>query len=157
MKAQIEREETNMTGIVVGIDGSAHSARALEWAMNEAVLRHAPLTVLSVHRVMVSFWDSPFGYPEPHDQLERAREMAREAIGKALAQRGDEHPASVTTRVLIGAPAEELLRAAEDADMIVVGSRGTGGFARLLMGSVCTQITHHARCPVIVIPAEDRR
>jgi nucleotide-binding universal stress UspA family protein len=145
-----------MTGIVVGIDGSAHSARALEWAMNEAVLRHAPLTVLTVHRIMVSCWDSPFGCPEPHDQLERAREMAQEATDKALAHFGDEHPVSVTIRVLIGVPAEELLTAVEDADMIVVGSRGTGGFARLLMGSVCTQITHHAPCPVVVIPAEDR-
>ena len=49
-----------------------------------------------------------------------------------------------------------LLAAARDADMIVVGSRGAGGFARLLMGSVSTQVSHHARCPVVIVPAEDR-
>jgi len=54
----------------------------------------------------------------------------------------------------IGIPAEELLNAAASADMIVVGSRGAGGFKRLLMGSVAAQVTHHAHCPVVVIPAE---
>jgi nucleotide-binding universal stress UspA family protein len=58
--------------------------------------------------------------------------------------------------VVRGTSAEELLGAARDADMIVVGSRGAGGFARLLLGSVCTQIAHHAHCPVAIIPAEDR-
>jgi nucleotide-binding universal stress UspA family protein len=52
-------------------------------------------------------------------------------------------------------PACRLLAAAQDADMIVVGSRGTGGFARLLMGSLSTQVSHHARCPVVIVPAED--
>lgn len=53
-------------------------------------------------------------------------------------------------------PAHELLSAAKDADMIVVGSRGTGGFTRLLMGSVSTQVSHHAHGPVVIIPPEDR-
>ena len=53
-------------------------------------------------------------------------------------------------------PAYLLLAAARDADMIVAGSRGAGGFARLLMGSLSTQISHHARCPVVIVPAEDR-
>ena len=60
------------------------------------------------------------------------------------------------SRLLDGGPACRLLAAAWDADMIVVGSRGAGGFARLLMGSVSTQVSHHAHCPVVVIPAEDR-
>ena len=59
-------------------------------------------------------------------------------------------------RLLDGGPACRLLAAARDADMIVVGSRGAGGFARLLMGSVSTQVSHHARCPVVIVPAEDR-
>ena len=52
-------------------------------------------------------------------------------------------------------PACRLLAAAQDADIIVVGSRGTGGFARLLMESLSTQVSHHARCPVVIVPAED--
>ena len=58
--------------------------------------------------------------------------------------------------VVSGTPAHELLSAAKDADLIVVGSRGAGGFTRLLMGSVSTQVSHHAHCPVVVIPPEDR-
>ena len=58
-------------------------------------------------------------------------------------------------RAVTGVPAEELLSAAADADMIVVGSRGAGGFKRLLLGSVATQVTHHAGCPVVVIPDEN--
>jgi nucleotide-binding universal stress UspA family protein len=61
----------------------------------------------------------------------------------------------VTVRAATGLPAEALLEAAADADMLVVGSRGAGGFKRLLMGSVSTQVTHHAPCPVVVIPDEN--
>jgi nucleotide-binding universal stress UspA family protein len=62
-------------------------------------------------------------------------------------------PPQVNVSASTGLPAEELLAAAEGADMIVVGSRGAGGFRRLLLGSVAAQITHHAHCPVVVIPA----
>ena len=58
----------------------------------------------------------------------------------------------VTVSVSVGDPAEELVKASRDADMLVVGSRGSGGFARLLMGSVSSQVTHHAACPVVIIP-----
>ena len=56
---------------------------------------------------------------------------------------------------VLGAPGEQILKAAEDADLIVVGSRGAGGFKKLLMGSVSIHVTHHADCPVVVIPAEE--
>jgi len=58
----------------------------------------------------------------------------------------------VTVSVAEGDPAEELVKASRDADLLVVGSRGSGGFARLLMGSVSSQVTHHAACPVVIIP-----
>ena len=63
--------------------------------------------------------------------------------------------ADAITQAVTGLPAEALLEAAADADMLVVGSRGAGGFKRLLMGSVSTQVTHHAHCPVVVIHAEN--
>ena len=58
---------------------------------------------------------------------------------------------AITVSVGTGDVAEELVRASQDADMLVVGSRGGGGFARLLMGSVSSQVVHHASCPVVVI------
>jgi len=145
-----------MPGIIVGIDGSADSARALEWAVHEAAVRQAPLTVLTIYQLRVSSWAAPVSYPQDPAHVERARIMAQEATGKALAQLSGDSPPAVAVRALSGTPADELLRAAQDADMIVVGSRGAGGFRRLLMGSVSTMIAWHARCPVVVIPGEDR-
>ena len=145
-----------MPGIIVGVDGSGHSERALEWAVNEAAMRHAPLTVLTVHQVVARHWGSAAAYPEDHALAQEAREVAQDATDKALAQLGEARPASVAVRAVSGIPAEELLNVAKDADMIVVGSRGAGGFARLLMGSVSTQVTYHAHCPIVVIPSADR-
>ena len=63
-----------MPGIIVGIDGSAHSRQALEWAVNEAAIRHAPLTVLTVHQVAVGYWGSAVTYPEDQSLAEKARQ-----------------------------------------------------------------------------------
>ena len=61
---------------------------------------------------------------------------------------------SVTVRSVSGSPAAELIKAGTGADLLVVGARGSGGFARLLMGSVSAQVTHHAPCPVVVVPGQ---
>jgi len=141
-----------MSGIVVGIDGSEHSQRVLEWAMKEAALQHAPLTVLTVHQVAGSFWtDTPIVYPEDQPEQEKARQAAEEAVAKAASQLGEAGPASVTVRAVSGLPARELIEASRDADLMVVGSRGGGGFAGLRMGSVSAQVANHAACPVAVI------
>jgi nucleotide-binding universal stress UspA family protein len=144
-----------MPGIIVGIDGSVHSRRALEWAVNEAALRHAPLTVLTVNQAVAGYW-GPFVYPGDQDLTRQIRETAQEETDSVL-EKADEgsRPPSVTVRAVTGLPAEELLSAAAGADMLVVGSRGAGGFKRLLLGSVSTQVTHHALCPVVVIPDSD--
>jgi nucleotide-binding universal stress UspA family protein len=147
-----------MPGIIVGIDGSSHSRHALEWAITEAAVRHAPLTVLTVRQPVTGFWYSPVGYPADvyEDLTEYARKEAQEETDDALAKVGaGSRPASVTVLAAAGAPAEVILREAADADMIVVGSRGAGGFKKLLMGSVSTHVTHHAHCPVVVIPDAD--
>jgi nucleotide-binding universal stress UspA family protein len=146
-----------MSGIIVGIDGSTHSERALDWAVHEAAIRHVPLRVITVFRAAISHWGAgPVAYPQEHADAMHARQAAQEATDKALALAGDARPESVTVEAFRGVPAEELINAGRDADMIVVGSRGAGGFARLLLGSVGSQVVHHAHCPVVVIPAEDR-
>ncbi len=143
-----------MPGIVVGVDGSEHSQRSLEWAMKEAALRRTPLTVLAVHPVAMSAWtQSPISYPEDEAEETRARAAAQEGADKAAAPFG-EHAPAVTVRSVCGSPAAELIKAGTGADLLVVGARGNGGFARLLMGSVSAQVTHHAPCPVVVIPGE---
>ena len=141
-----------MSGITVGIDGSSHSARALEWALNEAAMRHARLTVLIVHSVAVSGWSgNPILLPGDADDQEKAYQAAEEMTLKAVAQLGEARPASVAVRAVTGFPAEELIRASGDADLLVVGSHGAGGFAKLIMGSVSSQVVHHAHCPVAVV------
>jgi len=144
-----------MSGILVGVDGSGHSQRALEWAAQEAVLRQVPLTVLTVHQAVVGWAGGPVTFPGDQDETKRARELALAATEKALGQLGGPRPSVVTVRAVNGLPPEELLSAAADADLLVLGSRGAGGFSRLLMGSVSTQVTHHARCPVVLIPADE--
>lgn len=145
-----------MPGIIVGIDGSGHSRRALEWAVREAAVRRVPLTVVTVHQIAAGSWGRGGIDPEDHAAAEHARRTAQLEVEKALDELGEPGPESVTVRCVSGTPAHALLAAARDADMIVVGSRGAGGFARLAMGSVSTQVSHHAHCPVVIVPAEDR-
>jgi nucleotide-binding universal stress UspA family protein len=145
-----------MPGIIVGIDGSVHSRRALQWALNEASIRHTPLTVLTVNQAVAGFSGNAVSYPGDEERTVKARDAAQEETDSVLEMIGTgSRPPSVTVRAVSGLPSEVLLDAAGDADMIVVGSRGAGGFKRLLMGSVSSQVSNHARCPVVVIPAEN--
>lgn len=148
-----------MPGIIVGTDGSAHSRRAVEWAIREAGIRRSPLTVVTVYQAIPDYWGS-ITSPGVHALAEEARKTAQEETDGLLDRVGARsRPVSVTVQAANGLPAEELLKAAHDtrADMIVVGARGSGGFKKLLLGSVSTHVTHHAHCPVAVIPPEDRR
>src|SRR5690348_14067324 len=115
--------------------------------------RHAPVTVLTVHSVPMSGWTgNPITLPKDAADLESERHAAEELTAKALSQLGDAQPSSVTVRAIIGFPAQALIEASETADLMVVGSRGAGGFARLVIGSVSSQVVHHAHCPVAVVP-----
>ena len=141
-----------MSGIVVGIDGSGNSQHALDWAVKEAAVRHAPLTVLAVHQVAANQWTgNPLVYPEDAPEQEKARQAAEEAVNKAVSEAGDAKPASVTVRAVSGLAARELIDASRDADLVVVASRGAGGFASLLLGSVSSQVVQHAASPVVVV------
>ena len=143
-----------MPGITVGVDGSEHSSKVLDWAIREAGQRGAALTVLAVHQVASNHWTgNPEQYPADQPATEAVRRAAEDAVQKALSQAGGPAPASVTVRAVSGLPAEELVKASSDSDLVVVGSRGGGGFARLRIGSVSSQVMHHAACPVVVIPA----
>jgi nucleotide-binding universal stress UspA family protein len=144
-----------MPGIIVGVDGSGHSQRALEWAIGEAAIRQVPLTVLTVHQAVVGYYGSATIYSDDPTRTEEARQAAQAETDKVLAGLEGSRPESVTVTAVHGFPVEELISAGRDADMIVLGSRGAGGFTRLMMGSVAGQVAQHAPCPVLIVPPED--
>ena len=141
-----------METIVVGVDGSDCAHNALEVAVREAALRGGRLRI-------VSAWDvasgvSAGGYALGLDQatIDAVREGAEKVVREALADAERLQPTvPCTAEALEGQPAKVLLEHAEDASLIVVGNRGRGGFASLLLGSVSQQVVHHARCPVMVV------
>ena len=140
-----------MPGIVVGVDGSRHSRKALERAANEAAVHHMPLTVLTVHQAVRDVYGSASHYGDDAALTDKAKEAAQAETDQVLAAAGS-RPASVTVTAVHGLPVDELIKASQGADMLVLGRRGFGGFARLMMGSVTDQVSRHAHCAVLVVP-----
>jgi nucleotide-binding universal stress UspA family protein len=139
--------------IVVGVDGSETSKRALAWTLDEARAREA--TATAVHAWMPPYVGAELVPAMAYDTIEydRAGRMVLDAAVDQADTRGLAGP--VERLVITGAASTALLDAAERADLLVVGSRGLGGFKGLLFGSVSHHVTHHARCPVVVIPHVD--
>jgi nucleotide-binding universal stress UspA family protein len=139
--------------IVAGVDGSASSLAALRWA-----IRQAELTGSSVDAVIA--WESPaargLGWGVAVVDDTNYAELAAKTVTEAISTVVD--PASrvrVRPMIVEGNAAQGLLYASADADLLVVGSRGHGGFASALLGSVSLHCTHHARCPVVVIRGDN--
>jgi nucleotide-binding universal stress UspA family protein len=137
-----------MSGIVVGVDGSPHSQAALDWALDEAALRNAHLTALAVAPAATGVWGITSQFSGSKEDQEKVNQAAKEMVDKAAERHGHQQ---VTVRTVSGVPADELVKASQDADLVVVAARGAGGFVRLRMGSVSTQVTAHAHCPVVVV------
>jgi nucleotide-binding universal stress UspA family protein len=127
-----------MTSVVVGFDGSANAAYALSWAMRQAALEHAVLTVLAVNEDTV--------------MLEQARQAADEAVAKASIGLSETERPAVSVVAMSGFPAQELISASRDADLIVVGSRGQLDFPMLRLGAISIKVAHFASCPVVIVP-----
>jgi nucleotide-binding universal stress UspA family protein len=132
--------------IVVGVDGSPSSAEALRWAKRIATALHCDIEA-------VTAWEYPASYglavvPDNWDPEADAEQQAAEAL-KAAFGTADLHGVSVL--VAEGHAAQLLVRVSEDAEMLVVGSRGHGGFVGLLIGSVSAYCAEHATCPVVVL------
>jgi nucleotide-binding universal stress UspA family protein len=133
-------------GVVVGFDGSAASARALEWAVCEANIRGVPLTVCHAWEVPLSVHDITPATTEP------TRRAAKRTLARGIEVAG-RHASGVPVRgrLLTGPAAPALAYASENAELLVAGTRGAGGSAWLGLGSVSSQLTTHARCPVEVV------
>ena len=134
-----------MTGVVVvGVDGSEEAGLALTWAAEEAKLRGARLRVVHVWSYLNqagAAFDPAYG----EDDARRLLDGAVDALGEA----GGIDIERLTVNDL---PARGLLDSAQDADLLVVGARGMGGFRGLLLGSVSQQVAQHAPCPVVIVP-----
>jgi nucleotide-binding universal stress UspA family protein len=141
-----------METIVVGSDGSPAATAALEWAVAEARLRDARLLVVHAWAVPVLAYGTPYGVGPTAELIEAERKAAAAALDAAL-ERVDVEGVELERRVVEGPAAQSLLEAAENADLLVVGSRGHGGFAGLLLGSVSQQCAQHAPCPVVIVRA----
>ena len=151
----IDVEEVQRRGtVVVGVDGSEPSILALRWAVEQAEVRDCV-----IHAVRV--WQSPFGIGIPPPTRSSLPKWGtshwgasvllelRDTVGQALPHRPD----GLRISTVEGKPAASLLRvgADDDAELLVVGHRGLGGFAQMLVGSVSEQCFLHAQCPVVVI------
>jgi nucleotide-binding universal stress UspA family protein len=140
-----------MPGITVGVDGSDNANHALIWAMNEAAQRDVPLTVLTVHETVAGYWSGqPIHYPGDEGLVQHARESAEQAVAAAAKETGAD--VQVTVRAINGFAAQALIDASASSDLVVVGTRGGGGFPHLHLGAVSSQVVHHAKCPVVVVP-----
>jgi nucleotide-binding universal stress UspA family protein len=136
-----------MNTIAVGLDGSESAKRALRWALEEARLRGARLRVIHV-------WSPPHfsGFDTEPPDLGRMRGQAAQTLARLVREAiGDPGDVEVEHVLREGPPAPELIAAASDADLLVVGSRGLGGFKELLLGSVAHQCALHAQCPVLIV------
>lgn len=142
--------------IVVGVDGSQSSKAALAWAVGEARLTGAAVEAVIAWHYPVMVGGVPFapiGVVESEGYGTFAAKVLNDAIAETVAPDG---PVKVSSVVSEGSAAQVLLDAAKDADMLVVGSRGHGGFAGALLGSVSQACVHHAQCPVVIIRAPAR-
>jgi nucleotide-binding universal stress UspA family protein len=139
--------------IVVGVDGSKDARNALAWALDEARMRGASVEVVHAWRLPSLVVAGPFGAApivdeDTIDRVQRAAEHLLEEELQAVSTEGVE----VEPIAPRASPANALMDIARGAELLVVGSRGHGGFAGLLLGSVSQQVSHHAPCPVVIVP-----
>lgn len=137
---------TGDSRIVVGVDGSSDSEKALRWGAQIASTLGARLEV-------VTAWEYPpsFGWAAIAPDWNPAKDMEKVAADTVQAVFGDEPPADLRVQVREGSAAKVLIEASQGAVMLIVGSRGHGGFSGLLLGSVSANVAEHASCPVLII------
>ncbi|WP_033341903.1 universal stress protein [Catenuloplanes japonicus] len=141
-----------MTGIVVGVDGSPGAETAVRWAAARSGANGAPLRLVHAYSLPVPYPGSPFVPPgDPREDAETYGKAAQALLDAAARVAVEAGAAEVSTQAVTGGAAAALIEASDGAGLVVVGSRGHGGFAGLLLGSVGIQVSGHARCPAVVV------
>jgi nucleotide-binding universal stress UspA family protein len=132
--------------IVVGVDGSESSIAALSWAARQALMTDSAIEAITTWEWPTDYgWSPP--YPADFDPADLARKLLEEIVTKV---RDDNSGLDIRFSVVEGHPAPVLIHASVDADLLVVGCRGHGEFAGMLIGSVSEHCATHAHCPVLV-------
>ena len=143
-------------GIVVGVDGSASATAAVCWAARDAALRNVALTLVHVVDAAVAAWPQtpmPPGFGQWQD--EQGQKCLNDAIKIAKESTQGAGPTRINSETFFSATIPALVRLSKEAEMMVVGCRGRGAFARTLLGSVSSGLVQRAHCPVAVISDED--
>ena len=152
------------SSIVVGVDGSRGSSEALRWAIAEARLRNAPLRAVHAWTYARPLIPSLVGYPYSVESVDSTvddrRQAAEEMLERATSELAEAHGIEIERIIAEGSAGRALIEAVGADDLLVVGSRGHGGFTSLLLGSVSQQCAQHASCPVVIVrgtkPADAR-
>jgi nucleotide-binding universal stress UspA family protein len=138
--------------IVVGVDGSDSSRKALSWAYDEAAHHGASITAISTWHPPAMPMTPPYGSIPPEGYASQPKQEALNLLERFVSALDVREPAvDVQTAVEEGNPAEVLIERSKEADLVVVGSRGHGGFKGMLLGSVSQHLVAHAECPVVVV------
>ena len=148
-----EQQQGSTRRYVVGVDGSAASTEALRWALDEARAHGGgdirAVLVWSLPYVALATGMAPEPYGLPETTL--IEQEAQQRLTSSIEALGDTSPAVVRGELHEGQPAGVLRELSHEADLVVVGSRGHGGFSALMLGSVSAQVVRHAHCSVVVI------
>jgi nucleotide-binding universal stress UspA family protein len=140
-----------MTVVVVGVDGSEGAIEALRFAVEEARIRGVGVKAVSAWHVPPAAYEA--GWATVPLDLDEYRKLAQKSLDQSLADSGiDRAGVEITSVFREGQAADVLCDEAASDDLLVVGSRGLGGFRGLLLGSVSQQVVHHSPCPVVVVP-----
>ncbi|MGY1672578.1 universal stress protein [Geodermatophilus sp. SYSU D00710] len=149
----VRADESQARGprVVVGVDGSAGARAALRFAVEDAARRGVPVEAVVAHRPPEAWMDFDVVGDRTYDEAEAAAVSRTEAfVAEVLHGVPEPHPVIHVTAVL-GSAADALIRESAGADLLVVGSRGHGGFSSMLLGSTGMQCVLHAPCPVTVV------
>jgi nucleotide-binding universal stress UspA family protein len=147
-----------MNVIVVGVDNSADANAALVFAEEEARLRGATLRVVHAWQYgYIGYTGFEGGMPALGGDIKELQTAAEAALEASVSQAMAKPEVAIEQRVVQGAPAAVLVEESRDADLLVVGSRGHGGFTQLLLGSVSQQCAQHSECPVVIVRAKRQR